>query len=57
MTEKELQAFKGKIKRRTKVMKRLKATAPGETICLNYDEVASVLEYIDALWKADIERT
>ena len=55
MNDKELKAFKDKIKRRQKVMKRLKETAPGETICLSFDEVASVLEYIESLWKVNME--
>lgn len=28
----------------TEVLERLKATQPGETICLNYEEVAAIIE-------------
>ena len=39
------QTFKAKIERALDVIKRMKETAPGETICLTFEDVAAVLYY------------
>lgn len=38
------------LKKRQKVMKRLKSTAPGETICLTHEDVTVILKYIEGQW-------
>lgn len=46
---KTFEEFKNGLKARMRVLKKLRETAPGETVCLTSEEVATLLDFIDTI--------